>query len=53
MRLYGSKNNYNKIEKTNLEKYGVKNVSQVKEYKEKVQNTWKNKSEEEKASIDE
>jgi hypothetical protein len=53
MRLYGSKNNYNKIEKTNLEKYGVKNVSQVKEYKEKVQNTWKNKSEEDKAHIDE
>ena len=44
-------NNYEKIKQTTLEKYGVENIGQSQENKLKVQNTWKNKSQEEVDSI--
>lgn len=40
-----------KIKSTFLTKYGVSNISQCKTIKEKVHNTYKNKTEEEKKSI--
>lgn len=38
---YGNINNIEKQKNTILEKYGVTNISQIKEVKEKVQNFWK------------
>lgn len=44
---YGNLNNYNKIKETNLNKYGVEYITQVKDIREKVSDTWQNKSTEE------
>jgi len=39
MNKYGNYNNYEKIKETNLKKYGVENVSQIEDIKEKKKQT--------------